>query len=193
VGGRQLEAYYGLVRRLVRSFEKAGVDYVFTGALAASFYGAPRTTVDVDVVVWIVEGEQRAKLVSALRMAELVVEESEIDRALLSGYRIARFRDSRTAYTVDVMFSDVRLEKRAGTVAGLRMFFQTPEDLVLAKLRMIKATVPRKRALKDEEDVRAILRFTEVDVGAVKERARRDDTLHILEEIISDFSGNHEN
>ena len=179
-----LEAYYDLVRRLVGGFEKAGVDYVFTGALAASFYGAPRTTVDVDVVVWVVEGEQRARLVSALRMAELVVEEGEIDRALLSGYRIARFGDSRTAYAVDVVFSDVRLEKRAGMVAGLRMFFQTPEDLVLAKLRMIRATVPRERALKDEEDVRAILRFTKVDVDAVKNRARKDSTIKIFEALM---------
>jgi hypothetical protein len=188
-----LEAYYDLVRRLVGGFEEAGVDYVFTGALAASFYGVPRTTVDVDVVVWVVEGEQRARLVSALRMAELVVEESEIDRAFESGYRIARFGDSRTVYAVDVIFSDVKFEKRAGTVGGLRMFFQTPEDLVLAKLRMIRATVPRERALKDVDDVRAVLKFTRVDVEAVKERARRNDTLHILEEIISDFSENHEN
>jgi hypothetical protein len=28
-----------------------------------------------------------------------------------------------------------------------------PKDLILAKLRMIKATVPRERALKDVEDV----------------------------------------
>lgn len=184
-----LEAYYDLVRRLVGGFEKAGVDYVFTGALAASFYGVPRTTVDVDVVVWVVEGEQRARLVSALRMAELVVEESEIDRAFESGYRIARFGDSRTAYAVDVMFSDVRFEKRVGTVAGLRMFFQTPEDLVLAKLRMIKATVPRERALKDVDDVRAVLKFTRVDVEAVKVEARKDKTLSILEEIMVEKSG----
>ena len=37
------------------------------------------------------------------------------------------------------------------------------EDLVLAKLRMIKATLLRERAVKDEEDVKAILGFTKVD------------------------------
>jgi len=45
-----LEDYYDLVRRLVKGFENE-VDYVFTGTLAASFYGVPRTTVDVDVIV----------------------------------------------------------------------------------------------------------------------------------------------
>jgi hypothetical protein len=71
-------------------------------------------------------------------------------------------------------------------VAGLRTFFQTPEDLVLvlAKLRMIRATVPKERALKDVEDVKAILRFSRVDLDVVKERARMENTLSILEDIM---------
>jgi len=168
----------------VRGFEKAGLDYMFTGALAASFYGVPRSTVDVDVVVWVAEGKQRARLVSALREAGLVVDEREIDEAFESGYRIATFRDSITVYSVDVIFSDEKLEKRVGSVAGLRTFFQTPEDLVLAKLRMIKATVPRERALKDEDDVKAILKFTKVDVKAVKMQAKRENTLSIFESLM---------
>jgi len=60
-----------------------------------------------------------------------------------------------------------------------------PEDLILAKLRMIKATVPRERALKDEEDVKAILRFTKVDVKAVKKHAKKEDTLSIFETILA--------
>jgi len=179
-----LEAYYDLVKRLVKGFEGAGVDYVFTGALAVSFYGAPRTTVDVDVVVAIAEVKQRARLVEALRKAGLIVDERDIDRALESDYRIATFRDSKTAYSVDVIFSDRKLEKRAGTVAGLPCFFQTPEELILAKLRMIKATVPRERALKDEEDIRAILKFTKVDGVAVKMRAKRENTLSMFESLM---------
>jgi hypothetical protein len=179
-----LEAYYDLVRRLVKSFDSARVDYVFTGALAASFYGIPRTTVDVDVMVQVSDSKQRSELVSALEMAGLCVDEREIDRAVESGYRIATFRDTKTSYSVDVILSGEKLEKRAGTVAGLPTFYQSPEGLILAKLRMIKATVPRERALKDREDVKAILRFTEVDVEAVKQRARKDSTLSIFGEML---------
>ena len=59
-----------------------------------------------------------------------------------------------------------------------------PEDLILAKLQMIKATVPRERALKDEEDVKAVLRFTKVDVEAVNMRAKMENTLSIFEAIV---------
>lgn len=46
-----MDAFYGFVRKLVEGFEGAGLDYAFTGALAVSFYGIPRTTSDVMVAV----------------------------------------------------------------------------------------------------------------------------------------------
>jgi hypothetical protein len=182
---RALEAFYGFVRRLVEGFEGAGLDYAFTGALAASFYGVPRTTSDVDVMVAVAgEADVKVKVAEALRRAGLEVDEHKIDVALGSGYNIASFRCKSSPYTVDVIFSGEKLEKQAGTVAGLKTFFQSPEGLVLAKLRMIKATVLRERAVKDEEDVKAVLAFAEVDVEAVKKQAKRDNTLKILESLI---------
>jgi hypothetical protein len=185
----RLEAFHNLIQRLVKGFESASVEYVFTGALAASFYGLPRTTTDVDVVVQIADRDLKSRLVLALQEAGLVVDEKEISKALESGYRIARFRDGKTAYTVDIMLSDGKLVKRTGTVAGVEAFFQTPEDLILAKLRMIKATVQRERALKDVEDVRAILKFTRVDVRAIKKKSKADNTLMVFEAIAG--SGEH--
>ena len=179
-----MEVFYGFVKRLVEGFESAGLDYAFTGALAVSFYSVPRTT--VDVVVYVPEEKYKEKLLAALKGAGLIADEREIVRAFESSYRIASFRDASTPYSVDVIFSERRFERKAGTVAGLRTFFQTPEDLVLvlAKLRMIRATVPKERALKDVEDVKAILRFSRVDLDVVKERARMENTLSILEDIM---------
>jgi len=180
-----MEAFYGFVRRLADGFGNAGVDYAFTGALAVSLYGFPRTTADVDVVVGAVSGvDVKRKVALALRHAGLEVDERKLDSALTSGYRIASFRDKVSPFTVDVIFLDGALRKRAGTIDGVSAFFQEPEDLVLAKLRMIKATVPRERAVKDEEDVKAVLTFSKVDLDAVKKQAKRDKTLAILEGLI---------
>jgi hypothetical protein len=182
VEGR-LEAYYGLIRRLIKALETARLDYAFTGALAASFYGVPRTTTDVDVIVGVTVQSERRRLVSAFKQIGLIVDQRAVDQALSSGYNIATFKDIRTAYSVDTIFSTKRLEKRTGTVAGAKTFFQSPEELILSKLRMIKSTVPRKRAVKDEEDVKAILRFTEVDMEKVRQEARIQHTLPVLEAI----------
>jgi hypothetical protein len=157
---------------------------MFTGALAASYYGVPRTTMDIDVVIEISEGS-RGRLLSALRQAELQADAKKIEQALKSDYRKATFRDRKSPYSVDVIFSSKKLEKKPGTIAGLPTFYQTPEDLILAKLRMIKATVPRERALKDEGDVKPILRFTKVNVETVEKQARKSNTLPIFKSIIT--------
>jgi hypothetical protein len=179
-----MEAFYKFAVRLIDGFGGEGLDYAFTGALAVSLYGSPRTTTDVDVVVAASGLHVKGRVASALRRAGLDVDERKLDSALTSGYRIASFRDKATPYTLDVIFLDGKLRKRAGMIAGLATFFQAPEDLLLAKLRMIKATVPRERAVKDEEDVKAILQFTIVDLEAVKKQAKKDKTLEVLEGLI---------
>jgi hypothetical protein len=169
----------------VKSFNSAGIDYMFTGALAASYYGRPRTTMDADVIIRISSrGSSRSEFVSALKEAGVKVEERRIDTAFESRFKIATFRDSRSPFTLDVIFSGRRLNKRPGTILRLPTFYQIPEELILAKLRMIKATIPRERGFKDEEDVKAILKFTEVDLNAIKRKAGRSNILPILEDIL---------
>jgi len=158
---------------------------MFTGALAASYYGTPRTTMDIDLVAKVGRGEPRTKLISALKVAGLEVDRRKIDAALKSGYGIVTLRDAKTPFSVDIILSNKKLEKSSGSILGLPTFYQTPEGLVLAKLRMIKATVPKERALKDENDVRAILRHTSVKMNTLRKQARKDNTMSILRAIVS--------
>ena len=67
----------------------------------------------------------------------------------------------------------------------MKTFLQSPEGLVLAKLRMIKATLSHERAVKDKEDVKAVLTFANVDVKAVRQQAIKEGTLEILEDLIA--------
>jgi len=179
-----LEKFEGLVKRLVKSLNAAEIDYMFTGALAASYYGTPRTTMDIDIIVKISRKELR-NLAAALRKARIKVDEARIERAFNSGFRIITLKDEKTPFTLDIVFSDKKLEKKHGTVLGSPTFYQTPEGLILTKLRMIKATIPKERALKDREDIKAILEYTEIDLNTLKKQAQRENTLSILEELIS--------
>ena len=138
---------------------------------------------DIDIVARVLGEDSLVKLMSALRMAELKADRRGIDSALRSNLRIVTFRDSKTPFTVDIILSRTKLDKRAGSILGLPTFYQTPEDLILAKLRMIKATIPRERALKDKDDVRAILKFSKVRMKVLRSRAKRDNTLSILEAV----------
>lgn len=181
-----LEAFYNFVKKLADAFDKVGLDYAFTGALAASFYGVPRTTTDVDVIIAVTnQTDLKRKIASALRQANLEVDERKIETALTSGYKIATFKDKTTPYTVDIILSDGKLDKKSGKIDSLKTFFQSPEGLIVAKLRMIKVTLPPERAIKDKEDVKAILAFTKLNINAIKKQAQKDETLEIFEALIA--------
>ena len=169
------------VKRLVKSLTLEGVDYAFTGALAASFYGVPRTIADIDVLVAVsaMDVKTIASLVAALRKAGLEVQEKKIADALASGCGVATYYAKDMPYKVDVILTS-RIYKREGEVGGVAAFIQSPENLISAKLLMIKARAQdTKRALKDEEDIISILRFTIIDRKAVSLQAEKDKTTAI--------------
>lgn len=177
-----MEAYYAFVKKVVLAFNEEGLDYAFTGALATSFYGTPRTTSDIDVIVAVAsEADVKAKLITALHRAGLAVDERKIDSALTSSFKIATFKDATSPYRIDVIFSSEKMDKRASKIAGLNTFFQAPEGLIAAKLRMIKATLPPERAAKDKTDIKGILKFTKVNLETVKKQAKKDKTLEVFE------------
>jgi hypothetical protein len=159
---------------------------MITGALAASYYGVPRTTMDIDIVVKIPLRHLRTKIILPLRKAGFQINEKYVIKTLNSGYKIITVENKETPFTLDLIFSDKKLEKRAGTILGLPTFYQKPEDLILAKLRMVKATISRERASKDEDDVKAILKYTEVDMETLKKKAREEKTFTIFKRIIED-------
>lgn len=179
-----MNRFEDLIRRIVKNFNTAGIDYMVTGALAASYYGMPRTTMDIDIVVKGAQEDLQTHLVAPLRKAEIQVDERKINDASKSGFRIITLKDKKTPFTLDIILSDKKLEKKPGTILGLPTFYQTPEGLIISKLRMIKATIPKERALKDKDDVKAILRYTEVNMKDLKRRSRKENTFSILEELI---------
>lgn len=181
-----MQAFEALVKRVVKAFNAAGLDYMLTGALAASYYGTPRTTTDADIIVKVTEDDVQVKLIPALKKAGILVKKDYIETALKSGYRIASLNDAKSPFKIDLILFNKTLSKKAGSIFGLATYYQMPEDLILAKMRMIKATIPRERAFKDVEDVKSILKFVKVDIDAIRKGAQRDSTTEILNALLKD-------
>ena len=182
-----MEDYYVFVKKLAYAFEKSDLDYAFTGALAVSFYGVPRTTSDVDVLIAVSdEADFEGRVVSALSRAGLEADERKIETALTSGYRIASFKDKCSPFTLDIILSTGALDKQTGKIESTTTFFQSPEGLIAAKLRMIKATLSPERSIKDKEDIKGILAFATVNKVAIKKLAQKDKTLEIFEALTNE-------
>ena len=172
------------VKAVVDSLNGSRITYAVTGALAASYYGVPRTTVDADFKVRITR-QKLSVLWSACERAGLNVDRTRALKRLRSGYNIVSFEDTLSAHTADfIIETKGKVDRRKGTLLGLHVFYESPESLILAKLRMIKATLPRERAEKDREDIRAILAQTKVNKRKILPGSKKQDTETIFQELL---------
>ncbi len=152
--------------------------------MAASYYGLPRTTLDVDFIVQLSEDELDLFLDKLARFG-LRVDKDRIKRQLRTGYNILGLEDKRSYNRADFIIQTAgRLERRRGRALGLRSYYQSPEHLILAKLRMIKATRPAERSFKDREDIRQILAYVKVKKRKLLHLARQQGTAEIFKAIL---------
>ena len=152
--------------------------------MAASYYGQPRTTLDVDFIIQL-SIDDLDELLDRLTKLELKINRARVKRQLASGYNIIGLEDKHSENRVDLIIqTEGRLERRQGRALGLRSYYQLPELLILSKLRMIKATIPRERSQKDRDDIRAILANTRVNKRTILDQARREGTIEIFQEIL---------
>jgi len=182
-GEQTLETFSGFVKRVVRALNRDGLQYMLTGALAASYYGRPRTTLDMDVIV-TARQKDIPKLASTLKKAHLEAHEKRLATAAQSGYRIATIKDKKSPHTLDIIFANQNLERNNGYILGLPTYYQTPDSLLLAKLRMLKVTLQAERAATDRADIEAILETTKIDLKTLRSKARAESTIKILENLL---------
>jgi len=167
----------------VTALNRSAIEYMFTGALAASYYGRPRTTLDADIVFAIQE-KDIAALARTLTKADLSVQKNKLETAWKSDYRIATVEDKKTPHTLDIIFTNHKLKRNRGHILGLPTYYEAPDSLILTKLRMIKVTLETARAATDREDIKAILESTHIDLKALQKRARLESTSGILSELL---------
>ena len=182
-----MRRFEDLLRAIVTALNNSGIKYMLTGAIAVSYYGTPRTTMDADIILQISKKRIQKQLIDPLQQINLKIDIEKILNALTSDYRIISLQDKESPFTLDIIFTDENIQRREGRILGLPTFYQLPEDLILAKLRMIKATMSEERAYTDRADIKAILQYTKVDQDVLRRKANQQNDLHLLEKILSEF------
>jgi hypothetical protein len=156
---------------------------MFTGALASSYYGTPRTTMDIDIIIAITKKEIKT-LIKTLTKTNIQAKTQQFQETSETGYNIVPLKDTKTPYTIDFIILPGPLEKVPCTILDEPTYIQQPSNLILAKLRMIKATQDPEKSGKDKSDIRSILRHTNINLQQLKHRARKENTITILEQLI---------
>ena len=129
-----------LLRHLVDTLEALGAEYMIAGSQAAIYYGEPRLTRDIDVVVAL-EPEQLAVLLRAFPADEFHVDELAAREAVRtsaqfniihpgSGLKIDVYVNPDTPYDR----ARLTRRRRLPLLPGVTAYFASAEDVILYKM-----------------------------------------------------------
>ena len=144
-------------------FGRSRIPYMLTGGLAVVYYGAPRTTHDIDVVILISPAD--ITRIKDMLEPDFLVDEESIKAALREGSMFNAIHDE-TGYKVDFWmlkpdeYDRARFSRRVQvSVLGVTMSLPTAEDVIISKLDWFKQSDVDKH-FSDARGVYAVQRDT---------------------------------
>jgi hypothetical protein len=175
--------FQNLTLKIVKILEELKIPYAITGGYAVSIWGRIRSTLDIDIVVDLFE-EKTQNLVSALKSFSKFgyVDISQIQDALRRKSEFNFIHESGIKVDFWIksgeLFAKQELKRRrAKIIGGKKIYFVSPEDLILSKLIWHKKTGSDYQ-LKDVESI--IRRQKKLDWKYIKRWAAIQSTLKIL-------------
>ncbi len=146
--------------RITSALGEAGIAYMLAGSFASAYYGAPRTTQDIDLVI-AATAEQLRTFAQLLSKDEYYV---DLATALEAHTRQSLFNvvDMATGWKIDLIirksrpFSEEEFRRRKlVNLQGSPLFVASAEDVVVSKLEWAKLAQSQRHI----EDVAGILRL----------------------------------
>jgi hypothetical protein len=182
-GGAMEPDFPETVERIVAILTEAGTRFHVTGGIASSYYGEPRYTHDLDIVIDLaVDRPGTLELLSRLSESHLFTKEVAIDA--IKQKRLFQAIDKASMLKIDFHVG----EKIPGELSrsttreiapGLFAPFVSKEDAILSKLDWIQ-----RGSHKSRRDVMEMLRRDEeLDTAALKQRAAKLGMLELLDEL----------
>ncbi len=120
------------------TLNRLNLPYMLTGAVAVTYYGEPRTTHDIDIVM-LISPADIARIEAALE-PDFSVDEVSIKAALLEGSMFNAIHEE-TGFKVDFWmlkggeYDQIAFARRVRVhLLGAEMFLPAPEDVIIAKL-----------------------------------------------------------
>jgi len=179
--------------KVIKVFEKLNIAYYIGGSLASSAFGIPRTTIDTDIVADIKPGQ-----VSSLE--ELLKKEFYIDAAMV--HDAIRYRSSFNIIHSEMLFKvDIfilkerpfdcqalsrRIQKAVSADTSQKIFFASPEDVILSKLEWYKMS--GEVSDRQWNDILGILKVqgTQLDIQYLNKWAGDLNVSHLLKKAIDE-------
>lgn len=153
-----------LLAAIAETLKDLDIPYAITGGMAIYVWGRPRFTADIDVIVQLYEKDVGALSLALKRLSKASYVDTEMMQWALERKGEFNFIDGASGIKVDFWvlkkgeFEENQLRRRIGKkVLNKTVFFVSPEDLILSKLRWYTIS-ESSRQLEDVESILKIQR-----------------------------------
>jgi hypothetical protein len=178
-----------VISLLVSKLEKAGIRYFITGSIASSYYGIPRFTHDIDVVLTL--GTKDVDQIIKLFIDDGYISKEGILEAF-SGSGMFNFIHSKTGLKIDFWVdrgdsftrSCFHRTRREELTEGFWAVMASPEDVLLHKVYW-SHLMPSERQIGDAQGIIAV-QGSRLDLPYIEKWAKE---MGIEEEIKTLLSG----
>ena len=149
-----------VLQRIATALDQNDVAYMLTGSFASAYYGTPRSTQDIDIIIET-SPAQLSSFVNSLPVDQYYV---DLDAALqaLKAESMFNVVDRSAGWKIDFIFRKSRPFSREefrrrirAHLQGVSVFVASTEDIVIAKLEWSKLAQSQRQI----DDVAAILRI----------------------------------
>jgi len=148
-----------LLVKLAFVLDKLGLDYYITGGMAVSVWGRPRATFDIDVVINLIEPQIKKLSSALLKISKQGYINEEIAKEALRTHGEFNFIDPESGTKVDFWVAKMDemanrefMRRKSIRIANQKVYFISPEDLIIRKLIWHKKT-GSDRHIKDAESI----------------------------------------
>lgn len=175
-----------LLHLVAEKLEELKIPYVVTGGIAVSYWGLPRTTHDIDIIIEI-DSSKTNEILKAFKK-EFYISREGIEGMLEHNISF-NIIHNESGFKIDFWPIDKKDShkiaefKRASkeNVFGKKISMITPEDLIITKLQWFKDSDSSRHL----EDIKSIFKISKVDLDYVKNWAEKQGTMEIFNKIIS--------
>ena len=171
-----------LLLKVIPVLDELKIDYFVTGSFAVSVWGRPRATFDIDIVVNLLEPKVKPLAAALKKISKFGYVDEETAREALNTKGEFNFIDPETGIKVDFWAvsgdekTKLQFKRRvAKKIDKQKVYFVSPEDLILSKLLWYK----KSQSTRHLEDIESVLKISKMDKKYLKNWAGKLDVAEI--------------
>lgn len=182
----------GVLKKVANVLNSLKISYAVTGGVAVTVWGRPRYTADIDIVIDIAPQKLKQLIDALLKIDEGIYLDINKETPISfikkqGGFNLVH---SQSGVKVDFVikkddeFSQIEIQRAIRKdFHGQKIYFISPEDLILIKLLWHKDSGSTRHL----EDAESILKISKVDLKYIEKWAERQSTLKIFKKILKSY------